>query len=66
MENIAVRIGDVCIVKDEVLPRSRWPLVRVISARIGRDGRARRYTVRFPNGTLSERVPQILYLLEVL
>ncbi|XP_003739980.1 uncharacterized protein LOC100905902 [Galendromus occidentalis] len=59
-----IQINDVCLLKDDNLPRVRWVLVRVLDAHPGRDGLVRTYTVRFENGTTSRRPAQLLIPLE--
>lgn len=57
--------GDVCILKEDNLPRVRWNLVRIEDSHPGRDGAVRTYTIRFANGNVSRRPAQLLIPLEV-
>ena len=61
----SLKIGDVCLVRDDNQPRLQWPLVRLLDAHVGRDGDARTYSVRFANGTTRRRAAQLIYPLEV-
>lgn len=61
-----IQVGDVCILKEAGIVRSKWPLVRVVSSHTGRDGRVRQYVVRFANGLESRRAVQMLCPLEVI
>lgn len=61
-----IKVGDVCLLKDDNLPRIRWKLVRITAAFPGLDGNVRTYGVRFPNqGYETRRPAQLLYPLEV-
>ncbi|XP_003739145.1 uncharacterized protein LOC100905077 [Galendromus occidentalis] len=60
-----IRVDDVCILREDIVARVRWPLVRVIEAHAGRDGLVRTYTVKFADSHTSRRAAQLLYPLEV-
>ena len=60
-----INIGDVCLLREDNVPRIKWNLVRIEDAHPGRDGVIRTYTVRFSNRNLSRRAAQLLYALEV-
>ena len=36
-----VAVGDIVLIADDTSPRNRWPMVRVVEAIPGRDGRVR-------------------------
>ncbi|XP_028968977.1 LOW QUALITY PROTEIN: uncharacterized protein LOC100908537 [Galendromus occidentalis] len=64
-ESAPLRVGDVCLLRDDNLPRVRWRLVRVLAAHPGRDGETRTYTVKFGNLRTSRRAAQLLIPLEL-
>ena len=60
-----IRVGDVCLLKDDNAVKVKWNLVKILEAHTGRDGNVRTYTVRFHNGYESRRAAQLLIPLEV-
>ncbi|XP_028966994.1 uncharacterized protein LOC114828172 [Galendromus occidentalis] len=60
-----IRLGDVCLLRDDNQPRIRWRLVRILEAHPGRDGKTRTYTVMFENRRQSRRAAQLLIPLEL-
>ena len=69
MGDLEITVGDVVIIHEECLPRSRWRLGRIISLIKGKDGHVRgaRVTVITKQGKISEieRPLQKLYPLEL-
>lgn len=52
-------VGEVCLLRDDNVPRIRWSLVRIENTHIGRDGKIRTYTVHLPNGSTTRRAAQL-------
>ena len=64
-EEIVPRVGDVVILKEDVKPRTQWPLARVTKLFPGRgDKKIRSIEVQKSNGNLIRRPPQLLIPLE--
>ena len=51
-ENPNIKVGEIVIVRDSSKSRSFWPLARVESTKIGRDGKVRSVELRTRQGLL--------------
>lgn len=58
----SLAVGDVVLVYDESLPRSRWPLGRVTEVRVGSDGLVRSVRVRARGTELWRPVTRLVLL----
>ena len=56
--------GDLILLKSDDVPRSHWPLGRILKTFPGSDGRVRMAEVKTPNGTLMRPVAKICMLEE--
>ena len=56
--------GDLVIVKTDNVPRSHWPLARVINVKPGSDGVVRVVELKYGNGSVLTRPSARLCLLE--
>ena len=56
--------GDLILLKNDVAPRSHWPLGKVVKTFPGDDGRERTVKVMTPNGTLMQLATNICLLEE--
>ena len=56
--------GDLILLKSDDVPRSHWPLERILKTFPGSDGRVRMAEVKTPNGTLMRPVAKICMLEE--
>ena len=57
-----IRVGDMVVVKNEVLPSTEWRLGRVMMVHPGRDGRARIATVRTQRGDILRPLVKLVRL----
>lgn len=64
-EDRPIQAGDVALLRDPSRSRLHWPLVRIVNAHLGVDGRPRVYTVRTSSGLVTRRPAQALIPLEV-
>ena len=64
-EDLPIRDGDVALIPDPSRARVHWPLVRILMAHLGSDGRPRVYTIRSNAGLVTRRPVQTLIPLEV-
>ena len=55
---------DLVLLKSDDVPRSHWPLGRILKTFPGSDGRVRMAEVKTPNGTLMRPVAKICMLEE--
>lgn len=60
-----LKVGDVCLLHDQNLPRLLWKLVRITQVFQGRDGRIRACEVITGNKTTLRRPIQLLFPLEI-
>lgn len=58
-----MKVGDLCLLRQETLPPTKWPLVRVQAVHPGPDGTVRVVTIRNSSGTLFQRPVVRLHLL---
>lgn len=62
-EEPPLKVGDVVLVSEDKIPRSKWTIAKVEELRTGRDGLVRNVKVKTAKGLLSRPV-QKLHLLE--
>lgn len=60
-----IKVGDLVLIKDNLLPRQRWQMGTVEDVSIGRDGKIRSGTIRLPGRVFVKRPIQLLFPLEV-
>ena len=63
-EEVVPKIGDLVIMKEDIKPRTQWPLARITNVFPGRDNKIRSVEVKKSNGYLARRPPQLLIPLE--
>ncbi|XP_055613757.1 uncharacterized protein LOC129760180 [Uranotaenia lowii] len=54
-QQVNLKIGQVMILQDDLLPPVRWPLVRIMELHPGADGVTRVVTIRTPTGAIFKR-----------
>ncbi|MCG8069350.1 MAG: hypothetical protein JAY84_15975 [Candidatus Thiodiazotropha taylori] len=57
-----IRIGDVVLVADENTPRGQWPLGRVISVNVGRDGHVRSCVIKTRTSQVTRPITKLCLL----
>lgn len=60
-----IKVGDLVLIKDNLLPRQRWQMGTVEDVSIGRDGKIRSGTIRLPGRVFVKRPIQLRFPLEV-
>ena len=57
-----VKIGDVVLIKNKLVPPSQWPLARIVELHLGRDRVVRVVTVETAKATYKRPIPKIVQL----
>ncbi|KMQ85255.1 hypothetical protein RF55_16299 [Lasius niger] len=60
--NATLRIGDLCIIRNELTPPGKWPLARITALHPGDDGEVRVVTMRTASTILKKPVAKIVLL----
>ena len=59
-EKPSVNVNDVCLIADDKVPRSRWPLARVVDVTTGRDGIVRTVRLKTKDRLCSRPVQKVI------
>lgn len=57
-----IDVGQLCLLKNEVTPSSKWPLARVERLHPGKDGHVRVVDIRTATSTLTRPVSKLVLL----
>ena len=57
-----LQIDDLVIVRDDLLPPTRWPLARITATHLGRDGLVRVVDLKTEKSTFTRGVERLIYL----
>jgi len=60
--NTTIRVGRLCLLRNQASPPNKWPLARIIRVHPGEDGHVRVVTVRTSTSELTRPVTQLIFL----
>ena len=58
-EHNDIKVNDVCLIENEKLKRSRWPLGRVVELISGKDGLTRTLKLKMEKGTCVRSIQKV-------